>query len=1431
MNPTGPLRGVADAAEHETPSGRPEERGFTVSTGGMALVSSLLTELAGRGIKLKLDGDDGLEVQAPRGSLTPELRAELVTHKQEIVSWLARSRGGPAAPDGELPTVRHDAERLHEPFAPSDLQQSFIMGSREGFEFYVRPHQYGEFEFDELDVARFEQAFNRAVRRQRKNIVVAGDDMLLRTVRDPAPVEFTVDDLRGLPAEVTEQRMERTRETMRRQEPPHDRWPWMAPHVSLYGDGRARFHYNNNNLFADAPSAFRLLSDALHYYHHPDQELPELEVAFRDCVLALAELEESPLGQVSKKYWCDRMAQWPGAPELPLVSGAERQVRSMLSRRELLLAPRILESLRAQADARGLTLTNVMLGAHAEVIAQWSGSRHFLLNNMITHRLPIHPQIRDILGNFASLYPLEVDWRHREGFGDRVRRLQAQVMADTEHTYWSGSKVLQRLNQVRRTPGSAVCPFAVGSALFVGPADPPRYSLLETPQTLLDTEFWELRDGRLWVIWDVIESMFPDGLIDVMLEAYESLITRLAEDDAAWSVRDFDLLPAAQRAERERVNEQALAAAPTPPVRLLSDLLPRQAASRAQAPAVVTGETSLSYGELELWSVSIAARLAGRGAGRGDVVAVALPKCPEQIAAVHGVLRAGAAYVPVDPDWPEDRVRYVLADTAAAAVVTSDGLRARLTRAAGTPVVTVEECEPDGARAGTVPEGAASDEDLAYLIYTSGSTGRPKGAMLDHRGPLNTVADVNHRFGVSSSDVVFGVSSLCFDLSVYDVFGVAAAGATLVLPAAAQTDPSSWIESVRSHGVTVWNSVPAVMQLLVEEAAAAGVRLPSLRTVLLSGDWIPVDLPDRIREVAPNARVISLGGATEASIWSICFPVEERDASWASIPYGRPLAGQSWHVLDASGRDAPVWVPGDLYIGGRGLALGYWRDEEKTASAFVRHPRTGERLYRTGDQGRYLPGCDIEFLGRTDFQVKIQGFRVELGEIEHALLACPGVRKAAVVAPDAGSGRQLVAFAVREADAADGDEDAFVGTLLAETARRVPRYMVPSRVCVLEALPLTGNGKVDRRALEATALLRGEQEREPAEAGTPLESLLSEVWEAVLGVGRIGVHDDFFDLGGQSFAALRVLRQVAERTGCRVPLGLLLERRTIAGLADALRARSNWSPLVTLRAGEPGDSRAPYFLMHPAGGNVVCYRELAELLDRPVHAFQAPGPATGQEPLESVEELATLYVDALRDVQPTGPYVLGGWSSGAVIAFEAARRLEESGEAVERIVVLDSPAPALTREVDEAQLLVWFLEDLGIGLLPGHAPVREVRRFDGMRDSDRIARTLTLAHDNGLPDTGIDTADLVSALAVFRGVVRACNSYEAKSVNAPVSVVRAELGRVSEFDGHPDAAAPDWGWSRCTHGGASAVSVPASHYTLLTDPSALATVADTLLRS
>ncbi|MFH9065075.1 amino acid adenylation domain-containing protein [Streptomyces coeruleorubidus] len=1381
-------------------------------------VSSLLAELARAQVKLRPVEGGRLEVIAPRGRLSARLREGISRHKSELLERLTRAEDEGEV-QVELPTITPDPQRLYEPFPPSDLQQSFIIGSREGFEYYVRPHQYNETELGDLDPARFEEALNRALLRQRKSLVVVRDDMLLQTVRDPEPVRVTVSDLRGMPEETAREEMERVRAKMRREEPPHDRWPWLHPHICLYGEGKARLHYNSNNLFMDAPSGTRLFTDAMHYYRHPDRPLPELELSFRDSVLALAELEESQLGQRSKKYWYDRLADWPEAPDIPLLEGDRHRGRSRLSRRELFLPAQQWMALKRACEAHGVTVTNTLLSAHAEVLSYWSGSRHFLLNNMITHRLPLHPESGEIMGQFASLYPLEVDWRPREHFADRARRLQAQVMADVSHLYWSGAKVLQELNQVRRTPGRASCPFAVGSALFVGPAERPTYSMLETPQTLLDTEFWELRDGRLWVIWDVIEAAFPEGLIDVMFEGYRRVIGELAESGSAWERTAFDLLPEDQRRQRSRLNHRVGA----PPSGLLHRALRRQPAMAADRAAVVSGETSLSYAELLRRADALAGRLRELGTRPGDLVAVALPKGLWQIAAVFGVLRAGAAYVPVDPGWPEDRIRYVLGDTGAAAVVCSAETARMIATLADVSTLDVDGVaeaewgEPDFA----APE-VREPSDLAYVIYTSGSTGRPKGAMLDHRGPLNTVTDINRRFGVGPDDVVFGVSSLCFDLSVYDVFGTVEAGATLLLPEEGQTDPASWTALVRERGVTVWNSVPAVMELFVEAAEAAGTDFPALRTVLLSGDWIPVGLPDRIRRVAPHARVISLGGATEASIWSICYPIERTEPHWTSIPYGRPLTGQTWHVLDDEGRDAPTWVTGHLHIGGVGVGMAYLNDPVKTDAAFVSHPTTGERLYRTGDLGRYLPSGDIEFLGRSDFQVKIQGFRVEPGEIEHALLEDPRVLQAAVTVRASGAGRQLAAFVVVRA-CEDGGDPPEPEELRAGLAERLPGYMVPGHVAVLDRLPLTANGKVDRTALQALGPSGPGAERTYTAARTDVEAELVDIWESVLGIERIGVHDDFFDLGGQSFAALRVIGRIAERLGGRVPMSTFLERRTVASLAAHLaRAREAWSPLVPLREAG-GDPQSPWFLVHPAGGNVLCYRRLAEGLRRPGYGLQAPGPADGQQPLDTVEDLAELYVRALLEVQPHGPYRLGGWSSGSVIAFGLARLLEERGERVERVVVLDSPAPLAPRDVDDARLLLWFLEDLGVGFDAGRVDAATVDELAALPETERLTRATALAAGQGA-GTGLRLEDLADTLAVFRGVVRACNTYQAPRISASVTVVRAERNVVTEFADQPHAQEPEWGWARLTAGEVTSLTVPGTHHTLLTEPNALALI-------
>jgi thioesterase domain-containing protein len=510
-------------------------------------------------------------------------------------------------------------------------------------------------------------------------------------------------------------------------------------------------------------------------------------------------------------------------------------------------------------------------------------------------------------------------------------------------------------------------------------------------------------------------------------------------------------------------------------------------------------------------------------------------------------------------------------------------------------------------------------------------------------------------------------------------------------------------------------------------------------------------------------------------------------------------------------------VPGHLHIGGTGVALGYFNDPDRTRAAFVSHPRTGERLYHTGDLGRYLPDGEIEFLGRSDFQVKIQGFRVEPGEIEQVLAGHPRVRHAVVVARETASGKQLAAFVVGT------EAPPEVSRLRAFLADRLPGYMVPSHITVLDALPLTGNGKLDRRALERLTPAGQPGKPRPVAPRTETEKMLASIWQEVLSLDTVGVEDDFFELGGQSFAALRVVGLLTRHIGRRVPMGELLRRRTVAELAAWLDdSQDRWSPTVTLRD-EAGVE--PVFLVHPAGGNVLCYRRLTELLDRPVRAFQAPGPSAGREPLDTVEDFAEEYLHALLEVQPSGPYLLGGWSSGAVIAAELAHRLEQRGEPVEGLIVIDSPAPLTSRAIDETQELLWFLEDLDVGFDPGLLSPARQRELAALAEDEQLAAVLESAHAHGLPDLSADLGGLAETFAVFRGVVSACNRYQAPRIAADILVLRARQGRVSEFADHPYADAPAWGWPECTAGAVTPVEVAGTHHTLLSEPSVTAVAA------
>ncbi len=1252
-----------------------------------------------------------------------------------------------SAPSNDGAAAVPDARPGHAGFPLTDMQRLLVVSASDGMEYALHPHLYFEVERPGLDIDRFASAVARVLERHRRSIVAVTPDLRLRQVDEVGPPPVSVWDLRGLSDLGTTLGLMQIRHRMSNQPLPMDRWPWLDFQLTRYGDSDVRLHVNFSNLFLDQYSGLRLLSEIEQYYAKPDVELPAHHVEIEEISTALAQRHAA--ADRARAYWADRVAALPAPPDLPI---ARIHGNPGLNRRRLVVDAATWGAFTAGVGMHGMSPVTALLAVYGEIVARFSGSRHFILNQMISRRvLRRIPGAESVMGNLGAIYPLEFDWRGTASLQERARRLQSTIIADLGRTDWSGVDVLEALNARHRSQGSAACPFVVSSGLAGGPQEEFGYSKLATPQVLLDHQFFALRGDRVEIIWDVVEAAFPAGFIDALCNAHEALIRTLADNPEAWTATTTLVTP--------RKSVPPGNTCPSRPLQVgrLSDGLKVGASVAPHHPAVICGDDALTYGELAAAAGSLAKVLCAHGVRPGDRVAVVLAKGVPQMIAVYATLLAGAAYVPIDPAWPARRIEQLVNDIGASAVVTFLAIEHP-----GVPVLRVGD-DTTASASLDLPVGL-DPSALAYVIYTSGSTGQPKGVALDHRGPINTILDVNGAFGVVAEDVIFGVSSLSFDLSVYDIFGSAMAGATLVLPDPADHSPHAWLATMVERQVTVWNSAPPLMQLLVDVARAEGVQLPALRIVMLSGDWIPLSLPDDIKAIAPNAKVISLGGATEASIWSIWHPIDAVDPRWRSIPYGRPMANQPWYVLDEQGNETPTWTTGQLHIGGIGLAQCYWGDPEKTSAAFVTHLGTGERIYRTGDLGRLLPDGNIELIGRIDAQCKIQGHRVEPGEVEHVLAADPRVKDAVVVVAGEAKQKQLHAFVVLHEGSGPGDAE----SIRAGLVDRLPSYLIPARITVIASLPVTANGKLDRGALVALTEATADAGAEYVAPRNDLERTIVAVWKEVLGIDTIGVEDDFFNLGGHSFTALRAVAALRSRTRLNVSLGGLLESRTVARLASLMTGQRLSNALVPLHAG----NGPALFMVHPAGGSVAAYRDLARDLDRACFGLAASEPLPG-----TLEALAQGYVAAVRAAAP-GPYTILGWSSGAVIALEMTRQLETAGEQVAQLIVLDAPAPTdpPPGPVDDATMQDWFQEDTA--------------------GADLLA------------------TELHHVYPVFAQIVNACRSYTPPVVAADVALIRARDGRVSEYAAHPHEAMDDWGWSARTRGTVATRAVAGTHHTL-----------------
>jgi len=1090
---------------------------------GQGLDSIRMMSLAGRWRRLGFAVDFAALAAAP----TVEAWSDLLSQPSDVVA-----RDAPAP---------RSAEPSSEPFALAPMQHAMWVGRQDNQPLGgVAGHLYVEFDGADIEPERLRAAATRLARRHpmlRVQFLPDGTQRI-RPVAELPNFPVTVHDLRHLEPDVAAQRLADIQSAKSHQQL-DDAVFELA--VSLLAGQRSRLHVDLDMQAADAMSYRTLMADLATLYQ--GRHLPELGYSYPEYRRSIAGQE--PQHDADRDWWAERIPQLPDPPALPQAGERSRTPKS--TRRWHWLDPTTRDALFAAARARGITPAMALAGSFANTLAAWSSSPRFLLNVPLFGRQQLHRDVDLLVGDFTSSLLLDIDLTHAASPAGRARAVQDAFRAAVAHADYPGLSVLRDL--ARHRGAQVLAPVVFTSALGLGELfrsdvteafGAPGWIISQGPQVSLDAQVTEF-DGGVLVNWDVREDLVPPGVIDAMFAHHVDELLRLAAADDAWDAAGPPALPVAQRAVRDIVNGRGAAASGE----ALQDGFFRCAERQPDAPAVFSSSGDLTYAQLRDQALALAAALHANGIGAGDTVAVMGPKTAEQVPALLGILNAGAVYLPIGVDQPRDRAERILQAGQVRLALVCGGQQL----SSPVPTLTIADVLRN-AHVGAEIQPAATDlAELAYVLFTSGSTGEPKGVEVTHDAAMNTVEFITRYFEIDEGDRCLALSTLECDMSVLDTFAtLRAGGAIVVVDEAQRRDPDAWARLIDVHSVTVLNFLPGWLEMLVEVGPGC---LSSLRVVPTGGDWVRPGLARLLKAHAPQLRFAGLGGATETAVHAtICEP-GDLPTGLAAVPYGTPLPNNACRVVNDLGGDCPDWVVGELWVSGRGIARGYRGRPDLTAQRFVVHD--GRTWYRTGDLARYWPDGTLEFVGRADHRVKVSGYRVELGEVEAALRQIPGVAIAVVALVATSGDADILAAAIRADDA----------QLTAEAVRHamtehVPAHMIPRHVSLVEHIPFTVGGKIDRRAVarELAAAVTGVAKPGYLAPSTPLQSALAAIVGDVLAVESVGVDDDFFALGGDSVLATQAVARI--RAWLDIPdimVADIFAARKVSDLADLLDRR------------------------------------------------------------------------------------------------------------------------------------------------------------------------------------------------------------------------------------------------------------------------------------
>jgi amino acid adenylation domain-containing protein len=1151
--------------------------------------------------------------------------------------------------------------------------------------------------------------------------------------------------------------------------------------------------------------------------------LPELPVQYADYAVWQRRWLRGEALERQLAYWRQQLGGELPVLELPADRPRPAVPSHAGARQRLALPQGLTAQLNALSRREGATLFMTLLAAFKTLLYRYTQQEDIIVGAPIAGRT--QAETEQLIGFFINTLVLRTRFEGGMSFREMLGRVRETALGAYVHQDVPFEKLVEELQPERRLSRSPL--FQVMFVLQNAPVETlelPGLTLTgleasaDTVRFDLALSVWET-EGELHGSLAYRTDLFDDATAGQILSHYQILL----ESIVAAPGQSLDALPMLKEAEQRRLLvEWNDTSGDYPKNVCVHQLFEAQVERTPGAVAFAAEGRQVSYAELNGRANRLARYLRGLGVGPGVPVAVCMEASLEMLVGVLGILKAGGAYVPLSPSDSQARLAFMLGDSGAPALLTRQGIAEQFPETGGARVIRVDADGDEMLRqsASNLPVETTAD-DLAYVIYTSGSTGRPKGVMVQHRSLSNYLCWVNEGLLDERVEVLPWTTRPSFDAALKQFLAPLLRGGHvwLLAPDAVTRPAELWRALGERRGVG-FNCVPSTWRVMLDalESGDAQAANGNLTTLFLGGEELSRELVERSLNALPQLRIRNLYGPTEATAnASAAFAITP-----GNVNIGRPVANTQLYILDRHLRPVAAGVPGELYIGGDGVALGYLNRPGLTAESFIPNPlgdRPGARLYKTGDLARYLPSGEIRYLGRVDRQVKVRGFRVELGEIEAALSEHPGVREAAVVVREGAPGEKALAAYYCAAGGGPGPD---AGELRRFVRQRLPDYMQPSNYVLLKSLPLTASGKVDRRALPDPESVRGESEKKATAPRDAVETQLARIWEKVLGVRSVGVTDNFFELGGHSLLAVSLFGQIEKTFGKTLPLATLFQSPTIERLAETLRQgwKPSWSSLVPI---QPHGSKPPIFGIHGIGGNILKHVNLAPYLpaDQPFYGLQSQGLDGKQSPLTSVEEMAAHYLEEIRALQPEGPYHFWGYSFGGLIAFEMARQIHAQGGTMGILGMLDAGIPFRSKHMvppSPFRSLVYPV----VGLMDVH--LDDLARLGPrayLRERVEVFKKTVRKRAPGAADLLFpgDSGRLSETLQkVWDANVRALREYVPRMAQLPPNSYPGRITLFAASQTYVDYPDTRLGWSDLAADGLEVHLVPGNHLTLMKEP-------------